>query len=427
MEQEGIKDIGIIQAQHERTDWKAQVQIASIQTLIRRPLPEVDLVIVDECHEIFQELNNRLDSPEWASKIAIGLSATPWTKGLGLRWTSLIIAATTNQLIDEGYLAPSCVFVPEYSVDRSKLKTKMGEFTDASSSEAMRSPKIVGDVVKEWKERGPGEKTFMFCVDRNHAKSQMDAFIDSGVPFGYIDALTPMEERTQQFRKMGYGEIAGIASVGCLIRGVDEDVRCIIDCQPTKSVMRHVQKWGRGIRTADGKTHLVGLDHAGNNQNLGLFSDIHFDRLDDSKPGEKGTPLIEEKEPSKPRTCPNCKALIRPGDRQCSACGAITSSTSVETVAGELVEFGTGGKAQKKMNREATLFEKQDFYSGLLTLAHQRGKSEGSAAHRYREKYGVWPNALERVQGPVSLEVEKWDRHCRIRYAKSKAKEQISA
>jgi superfamily II DNA or RNA helicase len=287
----------------------------------------------------------------------------------------------------------------------------------------MRSPKIVGNVVKEWKERGPGEKTFMFCVDRAHAQIQMQAFTDSGVPFGYIDANTPMEDRKRQFQRMGCGDLAGIASVGCLIRGVDEDVRCIVDCQPTKSVMRHVQKWGRGIRMADGKSHLIGLDHVDNNRYLGLFSDIHFETLDKSKPGEPSE--AQAKEPAKPKLCPNCKALMRPGERQCGACGAMCFFTSVETVAGELVEFGT--KAQKRVNREATLSEKQEFYSGLLTLAQRRGKSEGAAAHRYREKYGVWPNALKKEPGPVSLEVENWDRHCRIRYAKSKAKEQAVA
>ena len=49
-ERVGITDIGIIQAQHERTDFAAQVQIASVQTLIRRELPEVDFVMIDEVH-----------------------------------------------------------------------------------------------------------------------------------------------------------------------------------------------------------------------------------------------------------------------------------------------------------------------------------------------------------------------------------------
>ena len=93
-EAEGLSDIGIIQAQHERTDWAAQIQIASLHTLIKRALPEVDLILIDECHENFDGLNERLDGDEWKDKIAIGLSATPWAKGMGLRWTHLVVAAT---------------------------------------------------------------------------------------------------------------------------------------------------------------------------------------------------------------------------------------------------------------------------------------------------------------------------------------------
>jgi superfamily II DNA or RNA helicase len=32
-EGEGIRDLGVMQAQHERTDYEARVQIASVQTL----------------------------------------------------------------------------------------------------------------------------------------------------------------------------------------------------------------------------------------------------------------------------------------------------------------------------------------------------------------------------------------------------------
>ena len=130
-----------------------------------------------------------------------------------------------------------------------KIKVEKGQFTDKSASEAMSDSRIVGDIVYEWQDRLAAIRRSMFRVDRNHAKEQMNAFLDVGIPFGYIDAMTPMQERIRLFEKMGYGELAGIASVGCLIRGVDEDVRCLIDAQPTKSLMRHVQKWGRGIRT----------------------------------------------------------------------------------------------------------------------------------------------------------------------------------
>lgn len=73
------------------------------------------------------------------------------------------------------------------------------------------------------------------------------------------------------------------------------------------------------------------------------------------------------------------------------------------------------------------MFAKQEFYSGMLTLADQRGKVEGWAAHRYREKYQVWPNQLHKQRGPVSLEVQLFDKYARIKFAKSKAKEAVSS
>src|SRR6185312_1708133 len=94
-EVQGIHDIGVIQADHERTDPFARVQVASIETLVRRALPEVDFGIIDECHIQYQALNRIIDSEEWKNKIVIGLSATPWAKGMGLRWTKLVMFGTT--------------------------------------------------------------------------------------------------------------------------------------------------------------------------------------------------------------------------------------------------------------------------------------------------------------------------------------------
>lgn len=415
-EGEGIHDIGIIQAQHERTDWSAPVQIASVQTLIRRALPEVDLILIDEVHEGFDGLNERLDSEEWKNKVAIGLSATPWAKGMGLRWTKLIVAATVQELIDEGYLSEFVVYVPPTDLDRSKLKIKQGEFTDKSSAAAMNDSVIIGDVVRTWKERGPGGKTFLFCVNRAHAQAQMAAFIDAGVPCGYIDANTSMDDRKREFARLRNGDIAIIASVGCLIRGVDEDVRCIIDCQPTRSEMRHMQKWGRGLRTAPGKDYLIGLDHAGNTLALGLVTDIHHDHLDARQPSEKGEAYEGEAKPKKPRKCPRCGIVVPFGKVICPACGESMPRpvTGVEHREGELVEFDS---RKNKADRET----KQRWYSELLGLAIERGYSEGWCAHRYREQFGVWPRGLDKVAATAGREVRKFDQERRAQFAKQRA------
>jgi superfamily II DNA or RNA helicase len=424
---EGIRDIGVMQAQHERTDHEAQVQVASVQTLIKRALPDVDFLILDEIHRTYKGLSDMLDGP-WKDKIAIGLTATPWVKGMGLRWTKLIIPGTISQLIEEGLLTPTQLYVPEQIADRGNIAVQKGEFKEASSSSEMKQARIVGNVVETWKKLGPGEKTFMFCVNLDHARAQMGAFLDSGIPFGYIDAQTERDERRLQFAKLRHGEIAGIASVGCLIAGVDEDVRCVIDAAPTKSEISLVQRWGRGIRTATGKEHLIGLDHAGNNteQGLGLFWEIFHDHLDCHKPNEKGVAYEGEKRPAKPRKCAVCNVLIPAGRGVCGNCGEAIRGTGIEHEDGELTAYGTP-KKEKATERKYSMEEKQQWYSGFLWLTQERGKSEGAAAHRYKEKFGVWPNKLEKKPVPPSLEVEMFDKHCRIRYAKSRKREVAGA
>ena len=394
-ERVGITDIGVIQAQHVRTDWAAQVQIASVQTLIRRALPEVDFVMIDEVHVSYDALYKILDGPVWADKIVIGLSATPWARGMGLHWSKLIIGATIQELIEDRVLCGFRIYAPAEEVDLSRVHIVKGEFDDNESSAVMREAKIVADVVKTWQERWNKDRTFMFCVDRAHAKEQQAKFETAGIPFGYIDGTMAMEWRKPVFQAFREGKIKGIASVGCLSRGVDEDVHCIIDAAPTNSEMAFVQKIGRGLRNpGGGDKELLILDHAGNTLRLGMVTDIHHETLDARKPGDKEPAFKGEKPPAKPRKCHQCHAVITQGQAKCPNCGAVMLVKSkTEHVDGALVEFSS--KAPKKPRLERS--EEQAFYSGLLDFAMRRGFKEGWAANKFREKFGVWPNKLEKV------------------------------
>lgn len=65
--------------------------------------------------------------------------------------------------------------------------------------------------------------------------------------------------------------------------------------------------------------------------------------------------------------------------------------------------------------------EKSAWYSSLLRYARFKGYSEGWAAHKYREKMGVWPRSLVvDPNKPMLKEVESWLMHKQIAYAKGK-------
>ena len=112
---QGIEDVGVIQANHEKTDWSRPVQVASVATLMRRELiPEAAVVIVDECHKWFKFFEGWFAGEAWRKVPIIGLSATPWLKGLGAYFDKLIVGNTIERMIGEKTLAPFRVYAASH-------------------------------------------------------------------------------------------------------------------------------------------------------------------------------------------------------------------------------------------------------------------------------------------------------------------------
>jgi superfamily II DNA or RNA helicase len=231
---EGVRDVGVIQANHLQTNYARPIQIASVQTLRQRKIPPADLVLIDEAHRWFDFYEEWLGDPAWADVPFIGLTATPWTRGLGRHFDRLIIGATTQELIEAGHLSRFKVFAPA-SPDLTNVRTVAGDYRDDDLSKTMNKPALVADVVDTWIERGESRSTLCFAVDRAHAKNLQAKFQAAGVTAGYIDAYTNIIERKEIARQFHAREIKVVCNVGCLTTGIDWDVRCIILARPTKS------------------------------------------------------------------------------------------------------------------------------------------------------------------------------------------------
>jgi superfamily II DNA or RNA helicase len=77
---EGVREVGVIQANHQLTDYARPIQVASVQTLMRREIPHADEIIIDEVHRWFEFYPKLLGDPRFADVPIIGATATPWTK-----------------------------------------------------------------------------------------------------------------------------------------------------------------------------------------------------------------------------------------------------------------------------------------------------------------------------------------------------------
>jgi superfamily II DNA or RNA helicase len=418
----GIRDMGVIQANHPMTDYSQPVQICSIQTIAARgTYPQSDLVIIDEGHEFHEAHKRWIMDPVWANVPFIALSATPWTRGLEKYFQTLLVLATTNELIEQKYLSPVRFFGAR-PPDLRRVKIVAGDYHEGQLGDVMQDGELVADVIKTWEKFWGRPKTLVFAVNRAHAEQIQERFTAAGHNFAYQDGDTPTKERKLIERQFHDGTIDGVVSIMTMTTGIDFDVRCISLCRPTKSEKVLVQIGGRGTRLGDGKEHLVFIDHTETTETLGYFTDIHHDHLNDGKPKEKVA--VKPKE-ALPRKCKSCDYLIPPKTPKCPNCGDVAKrESSIVERPGELMELTSSSKFKKgKKKHEMTIFDREIFFRELLGIAEEKSYKPGWASMKYKDRFGTWPpNGWAKVPAIPTYTTRSWVQAMNIRWHKGRAK-----
>jgi DNA repair protein RadD len=413
---EGIPagDIGVVQAQHPEFAPERPIQICSLQTLKNRKIPEAKIVLIDEAHENHAFVQKWMEKPEWKNVPFVGLTATPWTKGLGRLYDDLIVPTTTAELIEKKFLSKFKVFAPSHP-DLAGVKTVAGDYHEGQLSEVMSKKELTADVVKTWLEKGEDRPTLAFCVDLAHARKLQEQFHSAGVSCGYVDAYTSRVDRQDLAECFRNRLNRVVCSVGTLTTGIDWDVRCIILARPTKSEILYVQIIGRGLRTGVGKDHCLILDHSDTTLRLGFVTDIHHEELDDGKPNRSSKANVAEEK--KPRECPACKALKN--THICPSCGfAPVRRSQLQVRDGELVEIRHSSRVREN---KKDIGEPQSVYSGLLWYGQRQGYKPGWAAMQYKTAFGTWPDSLAKTPLPATNEQMQWIKSRQIAFAKGRA------
>lgn len=412
--EQGI-DHGIIQADHPMYHpWKA-AQICSQQTLARRQWPEADLIVVDEAHTVTKTVQERISKRDC---ITLGLTATPFTRGLGKLYDALVNVTTTQDLIDDGTLAKYRIFAAT-EPDMTGVKVIAGEWDDTETSK--RALKVVGDVVAEYQKHGEGKKFICSAVDVAHVEELHRQFMGAGIQcatYTYRDSDDARKAIVTEFRKPD-SYIRGLITVTAASKGFDvPDIGVVIMARPLrKSLTEHIQFFGRGLRSHPDKDFCLVLDHSGNSARFWnewtSFFETGATELDDGKKKEK--PKKEEDAEDRMVKCSQC-AHLHPPAPFCPSCGHEHPKrvSKIMHEAGTLKELVAGG------NRQALTSEVWPQVVGYAL--NKRDDAEGArkmALAIFKGITGVWPvqEFGSTPPAPITKEVAGKIRQMNIAYA----------
>jgi len=360
LREQGLR-VGVVMAGVEH-DAEAVVQVASVQTIAARDLRiPADLVVWDEAHHVAATTYATLRE-QYPQAWHLGLTATPMRAdgaGLADAFERLVVAATTRELQERGFLVECDALVLE------------------------RSDGIV-----------PAEIAYY-----EHAKSRSCVIFASSVARGreiaerlavpLIHGGTSNDERAMCLDAFAAGELPAIVNVNVLTEGWDcARADTVILERNCGSVGMYLQIVGRVLR-AD----------PGNPQKRALLIDLGKSVRAHGMPDEDRVFSLDGKPITRaiaraPSLCRVCGASRRIGEETCWKCGTpFPRPAPTKLVADtDLVPYAPAHRIATTAWTET----KAVHLRGLERTCAERGYKRGWVAHRFRQRWGHWPWEMER-------------------------------
>lgn len=417
-------DHGIIKGDHWRNRPHLPLQIASVQTLVRRDKPPADIVIVDETH-LARARSYELILEHYPNAVLLGLTATPWRadrKGFTKLFDEIVLVAKPAELVAQGYLIDPRTYVPSIP-DMAGVKMHAGDYSARDAQKAMERSVLVGDIVSHWRRFADGRPTIGFACTVEHSQMLAQAFCDAGIAAEHVDGGFSDKDRDAVFERLAGGATLVVWNVSLVAEGYDLPMlSCCILAAPTKSLTRYVQCVGRIMRPTDGKTDAILLDHAGSTLRHGsVTEDREYTLEGDTKKRTSDAGL---------KICPECMQPLLAFLGACT-CGyefPIAEINRDPTVMdGELIEYkkirhrckaceqvsarmiDVAGTFELKVRctraecgrtsyvpnlaraAAASHAERMEEYDRLCKMAAIKRLNKGWAAHRYHDLFNRWP------------------------------------
>lgn len=314
-----------------------------------------DYIVIDEVHHVAASSYRNIIN-YFKPKVLLGLTATPERmdgEDITLDFDGVISAEIRlDDALNKGLLCPFHYYGITDSVDYSEVAWDKGyyvaselsriyTFNDARTEVILRS-------LKHYVTNVHDVRALCFCVDQQHAKYVASKFTLCGLKAEVLTSENS-QMRTVLYNRLKNKEINYLFVVDMFNEGVDiPEVDTILFLRPTESLTVFIQQFGRGLRKANGKTHVDIFDYVGNSRAEFNYADRMRVML-----GKTSMSVAEEMELDCPHLPLGCRILLEPKAKE----------YILNNIKGAIRRF-----TASHFNRLATSFERN--HSTPLTLTN---------------------------------------------------------
>jgi superfamily II DNA or RNA helicase len=298
--------VGVVKA--ERNEIRHPIIVASVQTL-QNPkrldwLPNVGLIIVDECHHAAAAGYQRVLEffgcfSEIRGTVAVGFTATMARgdgRGLGDVWQEVVFRLDILDLIEQGHLVD--VAGRRVTVDGLTLENvakRGGDYAPTSLSEALMSADAMRVTADAYVKYASDRSGIVFVPNVASAHAFANEFMHRGIKAWAVWGGMPADHRRRVLEAFKAGRIQVVTNCAVLTEGFDSPIAsCAVIARPTLSAALYVQMVGRVLRPYPGKDDALVLDVAGASEmhQLATLADLSSRRLDEVREGESLTSAV---------------------------------------------------------------------------------------------------------------------------------------
>ena len=237
-----------------------------------------DYLIIDEAHHASADTYQKVLS-YFKPQFTLGLTATP-ERADDVNILE-IFKNTAHKLdiqtaVEIGALVPVRCIRIHTNIDITKVRFNSVQYNIRDLDVKICLTERNQLIVDTWLDYVKDKRTVVFCASVKHAEQIAELFRAAGVAAIAVSGSLKTSERNEQLAKFASGEIKVLCACDLLNEGWDcPQTEVLFMARPTMSKVLYTQQLGRGMRTAEGKDHLMVFDFVDNASQYNMPYSLH--------------------------------------------------------------------------------------------------------------------------------------------------------